>query len=268
MERQRTPHLMTGAEPFFYPGNEVGCLVLHGLCASPAEVRWLGEDLAAQGYTVYGPRLAGHGTDYREMAHIHWHDWYLSVLDGYALLRSQCQQVFVLGLSMGGLLGLMLAAAEPIDGLVVMGSPLKLPNERLLALTGLIRYVRPFVDAPDRSDFPLRLMDEQKRRGEPALGRVRYDRWASRGVEMFYALMRAVDTHLPGVTEPTLLIYSQADETVPFENMDYLRKRIGSTLIETCVLEKSGHILTQDREHAEVFRRAAAFISQLTHKNA
>ena len=83
---------MQGAEPFYYPGGRVGCLCLHGLAASPAEVSWLGAYLAGRGLTVCGLRLAGHGADYRHLRYLRWQDWYLSALDGYRLLRAQCDQ--------------------------------------------------------------------------------------------------------------------------------------------------------------------------------
>jgi len=42
------------AEPFFLPGNRVGCLLVHGFTGAPKEMRWMGEFLNQQGYTVLG----------------------------------------------------------------------------------------------------------------------------------------------------------------------------------------------------------------------
>lgn len=258
---------MEGAEPFFFNGNGVGCLCLHGLTASPAEVRWLGESLSERGFTVYGPRLAGHGVQHRHLAHLRWQDWYLNALDGYHLLRSQCHQVFVTGLSMGGLLTLLLAASEPVDAIAVMAAPIKLPNERILGLARWIKYVRPYVDLPDTTDFPQRLKAEQKRRGEADRGRVRYDTWASQAIGELHRLMWVVDRNLAGVNAPALLLYSEADETVPFENMAYVQKRIGSTVIQTVSLHQSGHILSQDNEYQKVLTQIGQFFEQAASKN-
>lgn len=256
------PSLMQGAEPYFHHGGDTGCLCLHGLAASPAEVRWLGEHLAGHNLTVYIPRLAGHGTDYHHLRHLHWQDWYASALDGYHLLRQMCRKVFVVGHSMGGLLALLMGASEPVDGLVILATPVQHTNSRLLPYAFIIKLYRPYVHLPDTTDFPKRLLDEQKRRGEAAVGRVRYDIWASQAVDELYRLMRIVDVQLPGVTAPTLLIHSKADETVPFSNQAYVRQHIRSAVIETMSLEKSGHIVTQDVEHMIVFERTAQFILQ------
>ena len=48
--------------PFFFAGGDVGCLLVHGFTGTPHEMRFLGERLAAQGYTVSGVCLAGHAT--------------------------------------------------------------------------------------------------------------------------------------------------------------------------------------------------------------
>ena len=57
--------LVKNAEPFFYPGNETGCLLIHGFTGAPTEMQPLGKYLADCGYSVLGIRLAGHGTGRR-----------------------------------------------------------------------------------------------------------------------------------------------------------------------------------------------------------
>lgn len=251
---------MPGAEPFLHHGDDVGCLCLHGTAASPAEIQWLSHYLADQGLTVYTPRLAGHGTHHRDLRHLRWQDWYMNALDGYAMLHRVCRQVFVVGHSMGGLLALLLAASEPVDGLVVIAAPLK-ANNRLMPYANLIKYVRPYVYLPDRTGFPSRLIEEQRRRGEPLRGRVRYDWWPSHTVQELYRLMRVVDTHLHGITAPALLLYSEGDPTVPVLNQAYVRSRLNSTVIETHTYERSGHILPQDYDYEDVLARTGAFIN-------
>ena len=55
------------AEPFYLPGNNIGCLLVHGFTGAPKEMRWMGEFLGNQGYTVLGIRLAGHATTPEDM---------------------------------------------------------------------------------------------------------------------------------------------------------------------------------------------------------
>jgi carboxylesterase len=255
---------MQGAEPFFFPGGEIGCLCLHGVTASPAEVTWLGRYLSEQGLSVYGPRLAGHGVHPQQLRHLRWQDWYLSALDGYHLLRERCEQVYVAGLSMGGLLTLVLGASVPVDGLVVMAAPVIFQNPRRLAMARWLKYLRPILHMPDTSGFEARLLEAQKRRGEPPIGRVRYDDWATQAIEELKKLADTANALLPQITIPTLLLYSEADSTVALANRDHIRARLGSTLVETHTFQKSGHILTQDIEYQQVLERAGKFILKIS----
>ncbi|MDP2995342.1 MAG: alpha/beta fold hydrolase, partial [Anaerolineales bacterium] len=144
------PQIIPTAEPFFFPGkganSKTGCLVTHGFTGAPKEMRWLGEYLNRQGYTVCSIRLNGHATKPEDMIRSRWQDWLLSVEDGYNLLRSCTDQVFLLGLSMGGVLSLTFAsrfqagpenAGRRVRGVVAMSTPYKLPDHPLL------RFARP-----------------------------------------------------------------------------------------------------------------------------
>ena len=93
--------IISTAEPFYFPGNKTGCLLVHGFTGSPKEMRWMGEYLANEGYSVLGIRLAGHATQPEDMMRMHWQDWLASVEDGYYLLKDQVDHIFLVGLSMG-----------------------------------------------------------------------------------------------------------------------------------------------------------------------
>ena len=74
--------LMPGAEPFFYEGGSIGCLLLHGFTATPQEMRQLGRFLEQCGFTVNGVLLTGHGTQVQDLSHTTWHDWHHSAHSG------------------------------------------------------------------------------------------------------------------------------------------------------------------------------------------
>lgn len=261
------PKVQAGAEPFFFRGGEVGCLCLHGFTASPAELRWMGEYLAGRGYTVYGPRLPGHATNPRDLLRLRWQDWYAAALDGWAVLRAQCQQVFVVGHSMGGLLALMLAADQPVQGAVIQAAPI-LFRSRMIRAASWLKYGLRFTDQTDTSPVTEVIRAEQERRGEAVVGRVRYNRWASAGVEQLYALSCETRRHLPEIQSPLLLIYSMVDRTVPPENVDLIRREVGSTAVEQRILQQSDHILPQDVERETVFALTADFIVRHSNSSA
>lgn len=260
-----TIRLLEGAEPFYFPGNEIGCLVVHGFTATPQEVGWLGQHLHRQGYTVYGPRLAGHGTSTRDMARITWHAWYADVLAGYALLRSRCSGVFVLGLSMGGDLALMLAACEPVDGVIAMSALNRLSLGwwwPLLWLYGAIGgTLSKRLPPPDQDPLMQAVLAEQRARGEKPIGRICYHRRPARSILQLDALLRQMRNRLPFITAPVLLINSLADNLAPANHMQRNFDQIGSRDKQMILLEDSDHVITQDRDRETVFRAAAEFIA-------
>src|SRR4030042_6331366 len=103
-------HVIETAEPFLSLGDETGILLVHGFTGTPKEMRSMGEFFADQGKTVLGIRLPGHATQPEDMRGKRWQDWVQAVEDGYHLLRCAGRQVFVMGLSMGGILTLGTAA--------------------------------------------------------------------------------------------------------------------------------------------------------------
>ena len=250
---------MPGAQPEFIRGGPIGCLCLHGFTASPDELRWLGRDLGAHGATVYIPRMPGHGTLHSDIARAQWRDWYAAALDGYHVVRAQCERVFVLGLSMGGLLALLLASEQSVAGVIALAAPVQLA-QRILPYTRWLKYVLPYTNQGDSVDFHQRLQAEQARRGDPLVGRVAYARWSTSGVSQVYVLSKIVYERLPLVTAPLLLINSALDTTAPPSQADLIEWRAGSAVKVRHTLERSGHILTQDEEHEQVFRLVGGFV--------
>jgi carboxylesterase len=258
---KHTPYLR-GAEPFFHHGGEIGCLCLHGFTASPGEVRWLGAYLRDCGLTVYGPRLAGHGTDPHDLTRTTWRDWYASALDGYHILRQVCSHVFLVGHSMGGMLSLLLSTDVETAGVAVLATPIRFHN-RIMANARWLKYPLPYTQQPDTTTLPDLIRAEQTRRGEEPLGRVRYDLWSSAAVAQLYELANYVDSQLSRVIAPLLLIYSHGDQTAAVAQGDHIAAQVSSKIIERHTLEHSGHIITQDEDREQVFAWVAAFIQQI-----
>lgn len=257
-------YYMPGGEPFFMRGGDVGCLCVHGLNAVPQEVLWLGKHLAAQGYTVYGPRLTGHGTSIQDMRHTTWHDWYGVVLDGYRLLRQQCSKVFVLGLSLGGLLSLQLGTREQPDGIVDMAGPLML-DQAMLPYTRYLKTVWHYTNKNlDENHYRIdrRMRAIQERQGEPIIGRAAYGHFPVASLAEMYALQQATRPNLSALTSPLMLVYSAGDQTVPVENLDMVANGVGTPEkdLHRLKLEKSDHLLTLDEEMDTVFETVSGFI--------
>src|SRR6476646_5499568 len=114
------------AEPYDAPGGPVGAVLCHGLTGMPGSLRAWGEQLAGAGLTVRVPRLPGHGTRWQDANRTTWQDWYAELERAFDEVRSRCERVFVMGLSMGGTLALRLAQqrGDDVAGVVVVNPSL------------------------------------------------------------------------------------------------------------------------------------------------
>ncbi len=245
-------NVMRGAEPFYIRGNSVGCLLTHGFTGTPKEVRGIGELLAADGYTVMGVQLAGHGTRPEDMRRTRWSDWFGSVIAGYRQLRAECDQVIVVGFSMGGTLSLLLAAWERVDGVVALSTPYSLMDWRLRVLLPFQRLI-PY--SPKVGDH---MVDKAM-----AAQRLHYRRIPTICLLSLFDLLPVVQWQLPNVSAPTLLINAARDFIAPPRNAQKIIDHIGALDKRMIVLGQTGHSICEDIERETVLTHVRKFIARV-----
>ncbi len=246
--------LIPTAEPFFFPGNRTGCLLVHGFTGAPKEMRWMGEYLAQKGYTALGVRLAGHATRPQDMLRARWTDWVASVEDGYHLLRGATDQVFVIGLSMGGVLALIHASRHPVAGLVIMSTPYALADDWRLPYIQYLHRIQPALQkGPPDWHNPAAALDH-----------VDYPNYPTRAIAELRDLLAESRKAIPQVHAPALLVHSRGDAGVLPENMEKIYANLGSTDKHMLWVEDSGHVIPREPERERVFQAAHEFIQRLT----
>lgn len=258
------PYLGEGARPILRRGGTAtGCLCIHGFSAAPTEISWLGDHLYThQNMTTYSVRLAGHGADPTHMQRMSWQDWYLSVWDGYQLLADQCEQVHVAGISMGGLLTLLLAASEAkIASAAVIAAPIFFKSKQV-HFAKYLKWFRRMTHMPDVTNLPEIVRAEQAKRGETVLGRTHYDMWSVGAVAQMVRLSEVVNARLEHIEVPLALIYAAQDGAVQIESSDYIAQHVRSETVQQHLLEESGHIITQDIERETAFKLVEEFFRQ------
>jgi carboxylesterase len=242
------------AEPFFFTGGKTGCLLVHGFTGTPKEMRWMGEFLAAQGYTVLGIRLAGHATDPHDLPRTQWQDWLASVEDGIRLLQNTCEQIFIIGLSMGGVLALTAATRYPVAGVITMSTLYALPSDPRLPFLRLLSWFKPEISKgpPDWHN----LAAEKDHISYPA--------YSTRGMAELNDLLSEMRSCLHEIKVPVLLFHSCQDKGVPGENMQKIFNDLCTIQKEMVWLENSGHIIPREPDRYLVFKKTHEFINQIT----
>src|SRR2546428_10389277 len=91
------------ADPFALGDGPDACLLLHGLTGSPAEMRPVGEALAAAGFRALGPLLPGHGTTPEDLV-VTTRDDLVQAAESALLSLQGARRLFLCGLSVRRLL--------------------------------------------------------------------------------------------------------------------------------------------------------------------
>lgn len=261
----RQPTFLSGGQPFLLSGSDaLGCVVVHGYTGSPGNMRWLGNDLHKRlGATIYAPRLAGHGTRPEDIRGMHWEEWYADAMSAYCMLRERCDRVFMIGLSMGAALSLMVAANHAVDGVVAMSTPFNIYDwrVRLLPLLKLIAPYRTKAETADSLKWREFVHLESQKRADP-FGYASYDRYPTSSLIEVNELLAAMRDALPRIQAPTLLIHSQRDDVVPYPHLQHTIDALTGTAPQVVTLEKSLHVITMDCETDSVFGAIADFIRE------
>ena len=245
--------VLEGAEAWRFDGGSVGALVLHGFCGSPVSVRPWGEHLAGEGLSVSVPRLPGHGTRWQDANRTIWQDWFAEAQRSFVELQERCDQVVVLGLSVGGCLALRLAETRgsAVRGVVVV-NPSMSTTDRRARFSGLVSKVMP--SAPG-------IVDDI---ATPDVTEGGYDRVPTRAFHSLRALWALTTAELPRVTQPLLVFTSPQDHVVEPANSDLVLARVSSRVREQRFLPKSYHVATLDYDAQTIFDESLAFVRRLT----
>lgn len=246
------------SDPFLFPGGETGCLLLHGFSATPHEMRFLGEQLAAAGLAVSAPRLAGHGTSLADFAGTRATQWIDSAEQALQELSSRTSQVVVVGQSMGGLVGLHLAARHPqkVRALTLLAPALQLARKS-------IERLGPLLPLLARGGVAFSKRGSDIADAQAVLERTGYAAVPAAALHQLLQLQRQTRTLLPQVRQPTLVIQSEQDHTCSPQGVGMLQRQLGGHL-EVLWLRDSFHVISLDLEKDRVVAAIAEFIGRTT----
>ncbi len=251
----------TVGEPFLLwrPEQRVGVLLVHGLMAAPEEVREWAQFLFAQGYTVYAPRMAGHGTSAIDLATRSVQEWEASVEQGYRILQTCCDEIVAAGFSTGAAIAMrrVIQAPDAFAALISISAPLKFakfsarfaePVRRLNGLlvhVGLARWSKPFVT--NHADNP----------------HINYLRCPVASIARIQQLMRQVKRALPSVQVPALVIHAKDDPKVDVRSGREIYRRLGSRNKSYREIRHHQHGIVRGAIAQEVFACVEAFLTGL-----
>lgn len=243
--------IIPGAEDFFYEGNQIGILAIHGFTGTTQSMHNLGRAFADAGFTVLGPRLTGHGISPEEMTQAEFKDWFQDVEEALDELRLHADKIFVTGLSMGGALTLYLAENyADILGIIPINAAIDMPEFRDFYQSQKAENIE-FVEGIG-SDIK-----------KPGVTELAYSKTPVKSMKELLDLMKEVRADLAEVKCPTLIFSSTIDHVVPPNNAEIIYNEISSHDKSIIKLPESYHVATLDNDADLIATESIKFIREV-----
>lgn len=205
-----------------------GCLLIHGYTGGPYEIEPLMTHLQENtDWKIKVPVLKGHGREL-DLTDVAYEIWLQDTEKVLQELMEECETIYVIGFSMGGMIAAYLAAKYKIEKLVLLA-----PARRYISFKYMANYVREIIGDGikgklQENDVFLHYKDKI---GEIPL---------KANVE-FMKLVAYTKPYLAQITAPVFIAQGQRDGLVPFKMVYDLEKEIGSDRIEVVLFENSEH---------------------------
>ncbi len=242
----------------------IGVLLMHGLTGMPAEMRPVGRHLERLGYKTVTPLLPGHGGTHHQLLSTKVEEFIEATSNAARDLAKECDQIFICGLSVGGLLAGLIAVEQKIDGMVIMSPTLYydkssskiwkndlvlkamyvISSPKLIANNCYWTEKPPYGLRDPRLQRQITKQIEAAARGDSNEFGLFRTYWGSLRVQWVLKNMFMEKAHK--INCPTLVIQSYEDTFTNIANATDVYKEIGSQDKSLVILTGCDHVLTLD----------------------
>lgn len=256
-------------QPFVLGHGRHATLLIHGFPGTPAELRPLGEQLAAAGLVAQGLLLPGFGPEIARLGETGAAQWLDAARHAWRALRRDYERCVLVGFSMGGALALQLAADDPPDALVLL-APFWTLGSPLFSLLAVLKYVMPSVAPFAKADFSQPEVRAELGRVMPGVD------LDDPGVQTFVKEQMRLPTRVlddvrrlgatayrlaPRVPSPALVLQGTADATVTPANTRKLVTRLGGPVSYGEIPGDHGFTKPGTAGHADFLRAVLAYLA-------
>ncbi|MCD4722475.1 MAG: alpha/beta fold hydrolase [Desulfobacula sp.] len=234
-----------------------GILLIHGYMAAPEEMKAFAHYLYEKSFTVYVPRLKGHGTAPEDLAKTKYEQWIESVEEAFVILRHSCKKIIVGGFSTGAGLALELSTRlDDIEAVFAVAPPMRLQD--------LGSYFVPAIDTWNAMIKKIHLDTIAKEfiENHPENPHINYVRNPIAGIRQLEKLMEHLESKLKTIDKPTLVVQSRKDPVVNPKGTIKLFDRLGSDIKEYYIFDYDGHGILIGEGVKRVYKAIENFIKQ------
>ncbi|HQC45637.1 MAG TPA: alpha/beta fold hydrolase [Myxococcota bacterium] len=232
-----------------------GVLVLHGFTSDVHCVDSLVKPLDAAKLPYRFPVLRGHGTKYQDMEGTTAADWYEDAENALLDLYKEVENVVVVGLSMGGLVSLELAARhrDKVAGVALVAAALRFADPMAFMTPMLAKVVRYWPSPKAYNDETLAAKENRN-----------YPKFATSSFASLYDYSQSMTNMLSFVKAPIVILQSKKDQVVNPQSANIIYKKVSSKDKQLVWFEKSGHEMLLDLEAEAATNTVMDFINKIT----
>ena len=238
----------------FNTESKDGVYIIHGFTNTTYETRDLAKYLGGQGFYTKAINLPGHGTTPEDCNRTKFTDWIEFTEQGVAEMSSRCDNVFVIGISMGSDLALHLSSVFPLNAAVFASTVLEFKDfigPRVL--TPIFHRIVPFRDK--RKSYPKAVRNNYNYLG--------YQVWPMSAVNEMRKLTNLVKKELPAVKCPALIAHSERDILSLQSNIALVYDNISSEYKEKLIVKNATHnMFVTNPDQDLIFKKIASFFNQ------
>ena len=248
--------------------GEDAVLLVHGLAASPLELRFMARALHRDGFSVHVPHIPGYG---HGAAATDSETWHARIRTIFERMQGEYRTVSVGGLCIGAVIALELAAEKgrEIAALSLMSTTLyydgwAMPWYRFLLPLGYYTPLRYLYEYREREPYGLknevlRNCIARKTRYS-ALTEIGATSMPMNHIYQAMRMIRRVKQNLAKVRAPALVVHAIDDDTTSTKSADFVIDHIGSQVVRKLYLNDSYHMVTMDNERDVVARETRDFV--------
>lgn len=240
-------------QPFDHEGGDSGIVLIHGFTGTCAHMRKLADELALRGHTVRTINLPGHATTEADMAKANWQQWLQAAKQAVYDMMQETRTCTVCGLSMGGVLALLVAQQMKVDACVPISAPMAVKN-RLLPLSGLCAPLVPRIAWKGQP--------QRQQQLDPAYDYGYSGFPTAKGADL-HKLIKLARQNLFNITCPILCVQSDADETIWYGSADAILEGVSSKVRKKLWLHDVPHVCTISRELPAIVDAVDALMKQV-----
>ncbi|WP_046175792.1 alpha/beta hydrolase [Domibacillus indicus] len=227
----------------------IGCLCIHGFTGSPYEVQPLAAYLREHtDWKIAVPVLPGHGEtlSLKKIACAEWLDCAEAAL---LQLLDECEKVYIIGFSMGGLIAAYLTARHPV--------------QKLVMLSAAAKYINPVQVKKDVKTMFEDLRQKKLHENELFLRyREKLLRTPPGAARQFQKVVGLARPALKKINIPVFIAQGTEDGIVPVKSAAYIYRRLSSAERHLYYSPGAKHLICHTGNTEELFKKVFTFLSE------